>query len=73
MCTAESGLLDILGAAWVSAVLSFGTVRNTKTTLDYAIEASFDVALAADSLAGAPGSKLTRPIIFNLVCSGYLM
>jgi len=58
MRTTQTGFLHVLGAARVLALLSFGTVGNAQTTLDDAVWASLDCALATDALARTTGSHL---------------
>ena len=53
MSTAQSSLFDILGAAWMLASLSLGSVGNTQPALNHSIGTVGNRTLASNTLAGS--------------------
>jgi hypothetical protein len=52
MGTAQASLFDLLGASWVSTLLSLGTMSDTEPPLNHSVDTVFDFAISSSALLG---------------------
>ena len=72
MLAALAGLLDVFGATGMGAGLALGAVGDAQASLDDAVEAGWDVALALGACFCGGGDRFCRGECRRADCGGGL-